>query len=411
MIFLQNLKELYQSTNLFGNEVQQLNPEILCAATYFDGAILAPERLCIEMIFDSLASTNEALSLNYCSLVGAEQGDVILRDQVTDLSFSVKPKIVVNATGPWIDLVNETLGVSTKFMGGTKGSHLILDHPELRQAIQESEIFFENKDGRIVLIYPFHDHVLIGTSDIFNEDPDGARCSEEEVDYFIEMISIVFPSIKVDRSHIVFRFSGVRPLPLSDSSAAGLVSRDHSIRRVSGEGYFPILSLVGGKWTTFRAFAEQVTDEVLTLLERDREVSTENIPIGGGRDFILGAERMFASSVGLTEERARVLYHRYGTRLAEFLPELRGGETLLKNNKEFSQEEIALLVINEHVVHLDDLVLRRTNVAKLGQVTRYILEDLADILARVLEWQQSEKKHEIGRCLRILANKYQVIVQ
>ncbi len=90
----------------------------------------------------------------------------------------------------------------------------MLDNPELREAIGDHEFFFENKDGRIVLIFPLFDKVMIGTSDLPIEDPDSARCTEEEVDYFIEMVGRVFPGIKVSREQIVFRFSGVRPAGL-----------------------------------------------------------------------------------------------------------------------------------------------------------------------------------------------------
>ncbi len=82
----------------------------------------------------------------------------------------------------------------THFIGGTKGSHLVLDHPELRKAIGDNEFFFENKDGRIVLIFPLFDRVLVGTSDIEVENPDEVNCTEEEVDYFIGMIDRVFSS-------------------------------------------------------------------------------------------------------------------------------------------------------------------------------------------------------------------------
>src|SRR6185369_13929641 len=120
--------------------------------------------------------------------------------------------------------------------------HLVLDHPELRQMIGENEFFFENKDGRIVLILPYFDRVVIGTSDIPIENPDEARITEDEIDYFIGMVARVFPAIKIERSHIVCAFTGVRPLPASDAKAAGQISRDHSIRVV--EGHFPMLSLV-----------------------------------------------------------------------------------------------------------------------------------------------------------------------
>ena len=215
-------------------EFPQLNPKITNAAIYYDAAFDMPERLALEVLLDRLDASTDAMALNYVAAVKLNQTEgqptsVELKDELTGDSFSVTPKLIVNAAGPWIDFANEALGTKSRFMGGTKGSHLVLDHPELRVAIEENEFFFENTDGRITLIFPFKDRVLIGTSDIPIDHPDDAECTEEEIDYFLDMIQIVFPKIKVERSHIVYRFSGVRPLPASDANTPGQVSRDHSI--------------------------------------------------------------------------------------------------------------------------------------------------------------------------------------
>ena len=108
-----------------------------------------------------------------------------------------------------------------KFVSYTSYCYVKLWDINHREAIKEYEFFFENKDGRIVLIFPLFDKVLIGTSDLPIEDPDDARCTEEEVDYFLDMIKTVFPDISVTREQIVFRFSGVRPLEYSQSKTTG----------------------------------------------------------------------------------------------------------------------------------------------------------------------------------------------
>ena len=103
----------------------------------------APERICIEMIIDAEAIAPHAHAINYLSAKSASGGWMTLCDELTGDVITVHPKIVVNAAGPWIDSVNDSLYVDTKFIGGTKGSHLVLDHPELRDAIGEREFFFE----------------------------------------------------------------------------------------------------------------------------------------------------------------------------------------------------------------------------------------------------------------------------
>ena len=217
------------------NEFPKLNPEVLFTGTYYDGIMPSPERIAIEVLQDGISPENQAIPLNYVCLASAQENLVTLRDELTGDTLQLKPKILVNAAGPWIDLVNRAMGKKSQFIGGTKGSHLILNHPELRRAIGDHEFFFENKDGRIVLILPLHDKVMIGTSDIQVEDPNDVVINQEEVSYFFEMISRVFPDIVVDRSHIVYTFSGVRPLQFSNGKTTGQISRDHKVENIEAD--------------------------------------------------------------------------------------------------------------------------------------------------------------------------------
>ncbi|MCJ7623203.1 MAG: glycerol-3-phosphate dehydrogenase/oxidase [Anaerolineaceae bacterium] len=272
-----------QSLKLF----PALNPDILFTGTYFDGSMPSPERISIELITDAVEENERAIPLNYMSVISIQEDAVVLRNEIDGELIHIRPQAVINAGGPWIDHINTSLGQSTQFIGGTKGSHLVLDHPEMRAAIGENEFFFENQDGRIVLIFPLKDRVLIGTSDIRIEDADDAVVTDGEVDYFFEMIKRVFPGMNVNRSHIVYTFSGVRPLPFTDANLTGLISRDHEIRVIQpGEGTsFPIYSLVGGKWTTFRAFSEEMCDLVLAQLGLPRRRKTDDLPVGGGKGY------------------------------------------------------------------------------------------------------------------------------
>src|SRR5690606_26662845 len=97
----------------------------------------------------------------------------------------------------------------------------------------------------------------------------------------------ILPGIQVDKSQIIFKFSGVRPLPNSDKGYTGNVSRDHQIEVTEPDSIikFPVFSLIGGKWTTFRAFSEQAADLALKRLGLPRKVSTAQRRFGGGKDF------------------------------------------------------------------------------------------------------------------------------
>jgi glycerol-3-phosphate dehydrogenase len=394
-----------------------LNPEILCTATYFDAAMYHPERLCIELLLDAEAANPQAMALNYISVVAADRDTVTLETESGERLW-VKPAVVINAAGPWVDLTNRKLGPQTHFIGGTKGSHLVLDNPQLRAAIKEHEFFFENKDGRIVLIYPLADRVLVGTSDIPWDDPNQARCTEEEVDYFLEMIARVFPKIAVNRQQIVFRFSGVRPLPYTSASTPGQISRDHSIRQIEADAEYtyPIYCLIGGKWTTFRAFAEQVTDVVLERLGKPRLTSTRKLPIGGGVNYPheeSDRETWLQSlhrETGVPLPRLRTLFDRYGTRAAEAARFIcQNQDTPLRADTSYSTAEIAFLAQQEAVVHLEDLILRRTNLAKLGYLTSEGLLEFAEALASAMGWSAKVTQAEIDRCRQVLANRHQVV--
>lgn len=396
----------------------QLNPDIKNTAVYYDGLITNPERLALDLILDSEAENSSARAVNYMSLVSGEKDTVILRDELTDEFYEVKPKLLINASGAWIDFSNYSLGLSTKFIGGTKGSHLVLNHPELRSAIGDNEFFFENKDGRIVLICPLFDRVLIGTSDIKIEHPDEARCTDEEVDYFLELVAHVFPSIKVTHDHIVFRYSGVRPLENSTAKTTSQYSRDHTIQVLSGDWMnlqFPVYSLVGGKWTSFRAFAEEVTDKALTFLGIKREKDTKSLQIGGGHGYPNSPEEKIkfinslAAWTGLSKERLEILFERYGTRaesIADFIK--RAPDEPLRFLQNYSKREIMYIIQHEKVEHLDDIILRRTMLAMLGKLSTQSLLELAEILGETLNWNDTQKNDEAERTLRLLENRHQV---
>ena len=329
----------------------QINPDIVNTAVYYDGAILNPERLGIELILDAEAENPNARALNYLSMVGGAEDTIILRDELTDETYDVRPKLVINAAGAWIDSSNKKLGLSTNFIGGSKGSHIVVDHPELRAAIGDHEFFFENEDGRIVLIYPLFDKVLIGTSDIPIENPEEARCTDDEVDYFLRMTKRVFPDLDLTRQRIVFRYSGVRPLPRSTAKTVSQISRDHSIEVLSGDWTnltFPVYSLVGGKWTSFRAFGEQAADKALAHLGLKRKRDTRSLPIGGGRGYerdVQEPNRQMGSLfawTGVSQERLIHLFERYGTRAEAIATYINGGtDFTLKSLSDYSFREIA----------------------------------------------------------------------
>ncbi len=381
---------------------RRLNPEVVGVGTYFDTIMPAAERIGVELVLDAEAANKQAHALNYVSLFGSDGANVTLRDEVGGGTFEVQPKLVINATGAWIDFANRALRRETEFIGGTKGSHIMVDHPELLQSLNGSALYFENRDGRMCIFAPLRDKVMIGATDIRIDNPDEAICTDEEIDYFLGFGEHVMPGLEIDRSQIVFHFSGVRPLPRSDAEFTGLISRDHSIRVIEPGGAvpFPVYSLVGGKWTTFRAFAEQTTDKALDYLGVARTGSTAEIPIGGGLDYPIDNSvewvKRVANETGVPLERVQVLFGRYGTRAADVAAYIAAGNDWpLSPKTDFSHREVMFLAEHEKIMHLDDLIIRRSMLGILGRVDGPTLDAIGVAVGAVLGWSDDERQHEI----------------
>lgn len=398
-------------------ELPKLNPNLKYTATYYDASVHEPERLALDVLKDGLATGARARSANYVEAVGSDETGIVVRDRISGEQFTIAADVVINATGPWTDLTNNALGLDSAFMGGTKGSHIVVDNPELLAATNGREIFFENNDGRIVLIYPLKGRVLIGTTDLEADIREPAVCTEEEVDYFIDLVSYVFPDVPVTREQIVYRYSGVRPLPRHEDTQPGFVSRDYRIVEGSIDGLTDttLLSLVGGKWTTFRALSEHLSTETTKALGVQRRVETLGMPIGGGKNFPTTPE---ARSRWIAEHSTRVdvataerLLERYGTRAADVIDfVVADGGRPLASDPQITTSEIAYFVEHEQAVHLVDVVLRRTNIAFVGGVTIELLTEIASLLAVKLGWTIDDVDREIEETLDELERSHGVII-
>ncbi|HEY4225936.1 MAG TPA: glycerol-3-phosphate dehydrogenase/oxidase [Pseudolysinimonas sp.] len=391
----------------------ELNPTLKYTATYYDASMHNPERLALDVLLDAVA-TGHGRAANYVEVTGMSGSEVRLRDVVSGTDFAISAKVVVNTTGPWTDLTNDELGMPTRYMGGTKGSHIVLEHPELLEATKGRELFFENDDGRIVLIYPLKGRVMVGTTDIDADPSQPVVCTEEEVDYFFELVHHVLPTIKLDRHEIVYRFSGIRPLPRHDDEAPGFVSRDYRIEPAELKDGGLLLSLVGGKWTTFRALGEHMATLALARLGVAHSVSTETLAIGGGKGFPRTpddrAAWIAAHSVKVGAEQAERLLDRYGTSAEAIIDSLTEKDAPLANLDGYSTDEIRYLAGREQVVHLADVIYRRTSTAFVGRVTAPLLTELAGIVGEVLGWSKTVQADEVAALTADLATLHQVVL-
>jgi len=390
-------------------------PDVRWSATFYDAWISHPEWLVLELVGDACRDQPQSAASNYCKLVGCEGKALTLRDELSGETVHVTADVVVNATGAWLDRCASLMEGEDARVMGTKGSHLVLDHPTLRRLLDGRMAYFEASDGRVCIAYPFLGRVLVGSTDIPIDNPDEAATEPAEIDYLLGVLREMFPRLGFERDQVLYTYVGVRPLARSSADKPGGISRDHSVvlDPPNGKRGIPMIGLVGGKWTTFRALAEQAADEVLQQLGRPRSRSTDGLPIGGGAAWPGHAKAMEAfvaqiqAASGVSRQRASDLLGRYGTQalpLAERFT--RDGDAPLVAG--YSAAELRYLCRETGVVHLDDLVIRRTLLAISGLVTDAVLADVARFAAEALGWDAARRSSELAACTALLREHHGV---
>ena len=221
------------------------------SAIFYDGQVIWSERLCTEV---ALAAHSDGAQIYTHSAVDGfiEQGGTVtgvyFTDTLTGERRALSGRIVVNAAGPWVDTV---LGGpkpgQRRFIGGAKGSHLIVDP---FPGAPNDVVYYESRtDGRLVLIIPWGDRYMIGTTDQkFDDDPDLAMADTYEVEYLLSEVNSLIPLAKLTESDILYTYSGVRPLPYIPEKSEWKVPRSHVIHD-HGPERSNLLSIIGGKLT------------------------------------------------------------------------------------------------------------------------------------------------------------------
>lgn len=237
-----------------------LNRDRLRAAfTFYDAQVEFPERIVIETLRDFNRAGGTAL--NHAAVTrfhapGAVLRSIVVRDACAGEDIELPARVVVNAAGPWVDEVLRGSDAERHepLIGGTKGSHLVVDWPDgPRHAVFASA----RSDGRPFFILPWYRYTLIGTTDLrFDGDPSAAHCTPAELQYLIDEASRLFPRTPLRREHVLYTYCGVRPLPHTPHGSEAAITRKHFIvDHVNRGGPRGLLSVVGGKLTTYRSLS------------------------------------------------------------------------------------------------------------------------------------------------------------
>lgn len=314
---------------------------------------------------------------------------VTLKRMSDSTSFQVQARVLVNAAGPWVgDVLSNRVQVDSRDkVRMVKGSHIVV--PKMFD--HDRAYIFQNPDERIVFTIPYEDDfTLIGTTDQdFTGDPNDAALSSAETAYLCEAISIYFKK-PLSRDDIVWSYAGVRPLYDDGATAAQEATRDYVLRLDNGNHEAPLLTLFGGKITTYRRLAEEVLDELSSFLPARTGNWTETTSLPGG-EFAFDAvseltEKLRRSYAFLCENDAKRLIRAYGTKAYDVLGDARTIDDLGESfGAGLTAREIDYLMRHEWALTSEDVLWRRS---KLG------LHLSEDQRCRVDEWIRSQLANE-----------------
>jgi glycerol-3-phosphate dehydrogenase len=290
----------------------------LCGgAAYFD-AQMDDARLCLEVARS--ATLQGAVVANYVEAVTFEQrsGEIIgvrAVDRVGGGELNIRARQVLNATGPWVDHVRRLAGDPTgPRLRPTKGVHLVAPDRGLTAAF----LLLHPIDGRVFFVMPWMGKTLVGTTDtLCEESPDALAIRPDEADYLLTGHNHYLEP-PLQPGEILSSFAGLRPLIRSRPGEPSALSREFQLSR-SPSG---LLSAAGGKFTTYRRMAEEITDAIAQHLGRRRASRTrhfrlDGVPDGPWKEFERTQPASLASRYKIDEGAARHLVRRYGGRAAE----------------------------------------------------------------------------------------------
>jgi glycerol-3-phosphate dehydrogenase len=370
------------------------NEGLLGAARYFDAQITYAERLVLENLLDARAAGAEIKT--YCEVkqIHTRNGavDAVRYLDRSGNEFEVHVDSVINAAGPWVDEVLKTApGTAQRFVGGTKGSHIVVS--PFKGAPKDAFYVEAAADGRPFFIIPWSDQYLIGTTDIrYDGSLDRIRASDDEVDYLMSETNRVFPDANLKRSDINYAYAGVRPLPHREKGPESAITRRHIIKvnRKIAKG---LISIIGGKLTTYRNLAEQTVDALSKVLHKklpDCQTRETLLPGASGIDH--AREQLEASGL-VTERGTERLLSIYGGRAAAIIELALSTPALQKTLDEDGNilvAEVAFAIREEFAVTLSDIVFRRMMIGLDADQGRPLYEAIASSAAAVFEWSDSE---------------------
>jgi len=389
------------AADVLAQEPSLRREDLLGGAEYYDAAT-DDARLTLTNVMS--AEEHGAAVVNHVSVVrltrdGARVTGAVVRDHQTDTELPVRAAVVVNATGPWTDAIRALdVGEAPSAVRATKGVHIAV--PRERLSTHGALTLLSPVDGRVMFALPSTVTTIIGTTDTpTDERPDAVRASAADVEYLLATANLFFPAARLTTKDVAAAWAGIRPLVASgftrDPASA---SREHRIDR-SASG---VISVSGGKLTTYRSMAAEVVAEVeRSLGRRPSRATTDRVPLPGG-DLRSLDEALRAAELEVGDAViARRLVEAHGTRWRE-VSTLTSQEPALARRivrgLPYLLAEVVYAVESEMAVTLADVLVRRLRVAyEAADHGRAAARVATAVLAGRLGWDNARARTEIAR--------------
>lgn len=331
---------------------------------------------------------------NYCEVKSATRDndlwEVQLFDHKTEQTFTRRAHALVNATGPWVKsfLNNNASQPSPYGIRLIKGSHFVV--PKLHDG--NHAYILQNDDQRIVFVIPYLDKFsIVGTTDVeYKGDPRKVAIDDKETNYLLDVINKQFKK-QVLKEDIVWTFSGVRPLCDDESDSPQAITRDYTLSLDQEAENAPLLSIFGGKLTTYRKLGEAAMQQLAPFIPHMTGDWTAEAPLPGGEEYeFLGVKQRLQQQYPWFDEATLVRYcQQYGSRVFNLL---QGVNSELDCGKHFGdgvyEVEINYLKKVEFAVTAEDILWRRTKLGLLA--TKDTQQEIRDFLVGELEVLEGE---------------------
>ena len=384
--------------------IPTLTPKLHSSVMYYDGQ-LDDARYCLALAHS--ADEAGAAVVNHSTITGFEKdsnGKLVaatVKDNIFDKTISVKAKLFINCTGPHGDSIR-LLANSTqeKRLRPSKGVHIMLPPEVLRS--QDAMLIPKTKDGRVVFVIPFEGEVMVGTTDDEYRDLDKEPILiEQEIDFLLDTLRPYIANVP-NKSQIKSGFGGLRPLIASSGSkATKKLVRDHEVEYDETSN---LLSLLGGKWTTYRLMAKDTIDEACKLLNKEAECKTELHYLIGGENYNFEEWRNIQEKYKLEEDICQHLAKKYGTRAKNVL-EASDLTDRIHRAYPFIKAEVIYTVRYEMVNSLRDFFARRTRLELIDwKATHSSVDTVAEIMAAELNWSEQQTQANSDDYKKLLKN-------